>query len=195
MTIINKHLLKIIFWILPLAYTFLYARLGFDFVDAGFINAGSWRIYLGQIPYKDFFWGKPPFSLYLHSLQFLLIPDQLHAIGERFLYYAQVGIYSYLFSAIIKKFFSNELKSVNVYLLSMATFIYSVHNWAPFSWYTIDGIFFSTLGFYFLLNWNKVSFSILGMFFAFLAAMTSGGSPVPVGVVGKLARVISGNLI
>lgn len=169
---ITKYLPKVLFWLLPLIYTFLYGQYGYDFVDAGLINAGSWRIYLGQIPYKDFFWGKPPFSLYLHSLQFLLIPDQLQAIGERFLYYVQVVTYSYLFSVIVKKFFSNELKSVNVYLLCMATFVYSAHNWAPFSWYTIDGIFFSTLGFYFLLNWNKVSFSILGMFFAFLAAMT-----------------------
>jgi hypothetical protein len=168
----SKYLSKVLFWLLPLIYTFLYGQYGYDFVDAGLITSGSWRILLGEVPYRDFFWGKPPFSLYLHSLQLLLIPDQFQVIAERFLYYAQVVIYSHLFSAIIKRYFSNELKGVDVYLLSMATFIYSAHNWPPFSWYTIDGIFFSTLGFYFLLNWNKLSFSIIGIFFGFLAALT-----------------------
>jgi hypothetical protein len=61
---------------------------GHYLMDDGFILAFGWRIWNGEVPYRDFIFHKTPLSLYLHSL-WLLLPNNLTYLAPRFGFYLQ----------------------------------------------------------------------------------------------------------
>ena len=79
--------LRLICLILPIFYFLAFGLFGFSDTDQGFIQALSWRVINGEIPYLDFIYVRPPLSIYIHTLPFLIFPDHLVILAERFLFY------------------------------------------------------------------------------------------------------------
>ena len=68
-------------------WTLLYARHGFSNWDEGFVSGLSWRVSLGQVPYLDFLYIRPPRSPLLHALPMLLVPPNLVVMLERAVFF------------------------------------------------------------------------------------------------------------
>jgi len=123
---------------------------GHYLMDDGFILAFGWRIWNGEVPYRDFIFHKTPLSLYLHSL-WLLLPDNLPYIAARFGFYMQMFVTAFLPSAwaVRSGYVSGKLSSLAVIGI---LFLFSFHNFPPMPWYTIDANLFSTIELVLLLK-------------------------------------------
>ena len=164
--------LRLIFLILPIFYFLVYGLIGFTDTDQGFIQALSWRVVNGQIPYQDFIYVRPPFSIYFHTIPFLIFPDQWVFIIERFLFYAFMAMAVYWTTRSLEFHFDFKKIGLSPELFAVLAFIFSVHNFAPMPWHTVDGLLFAALG----INQITLGKSMLGhsfgIFCLFLAAMT-----------------------
>ena len=79
-----------VFTAIVVFYAAAWAPLGLDTEDGGFILGLSWRILSGDVPYRDFFYVRPPISLYLHGLPLLLGDFGIYA--DRMLCLAQFAV-------------------------------------------------------------------------------------------------------
>ena len=76
---------KWLFLALPVLYFILFGRHGLDETDQGFITGLSHRILLGEVPYIDFLYVRPPGSPLLHTLELWVLPDAWEFLGARFM--------------------------------------------------------------------------------------------------------------
>ena len=136
--------LIIIFIIFPLVVFF-----GHHPTDHDFINSLSYRISLGQLPYKDFDYVRPPLSLYLHSLSFHFFQSYAVLISK-VVFFSQMVFISHLSVKILKNI--NFLTIKNQPWMMIIFLLLSLHNFPATPWHTIDGIFFSIIGIYFFSN-------------------------------------------
>lgn len=169
----QKYLTLFFAFTLPILYFFLYAPYGFSDTDDGFILGNSYRVFNGELPYRDFFYVRPPLSLYIHSISFFFVPENYIFLFERFLLFFFISLYSYISLLILENHFEELQKNIflkNIFLL--LTFMFSVHNFPPMPWHTVDGILLSVIGIFFLDSKNVSWNGVLGAFFLFLAALT-----------------------
>jgi len=162
----------LVFFALLILYSLTYARYAISDVDEGFTLAYAWRIFSGEIPYRDFIYIRPPLTIYLHSLTLHLLPDTLQVVGSRVGFYLFVASYSYLGARIVNRFFDLREMRLSCFQLAAISFVFSVHNFPPMPWYTVDGILFSTLGLLLLTGRSGNARIFLGCAAMFLAAMT-----------------------
>jgi hypothetical protein len=167
----NKYISAVLFCLLIFFYFLFYGFYGYNDADDGFILASSWRIFNGAIPYKDFLLIRPPVTPFFHTLTFILIPENLQILYERFLFYAMLGISSLLGAMTLKKLSFLEVIRIDIFLLASIGFIYSVRNFPPMPWHTVDGVFFASIGIYILVRSSSVYSIIAGIFFLFTSAM------------------------
>jgi len=147
----------------------IYGPFGIEEGDMGSIFGISWSMYNGHFPHRDFVYIKPAFSPFFHSIPLYLSEDYAYLIN-RYLYFAQVFLYSYLATLIA----FNYLKLSKKYIFFVATLgsLVSIHNYPPMPWNTVDGLFFSILGLFFITKNTKNNwFIVLGAFFLFLGAL------------------------
>jgi hypothetical protein len=162
---------RLLFASYVVCYFFLYGFYGYNNADDGYVLAFSWRIFNGEIPYKDFILVKPPLSPILHSLTLFLLPDTYQIIFERFLFYLSMALSSLFGSLTLRHVFKFEDLDVDPYLLATIGFVFSVNHFPPMPWQTVDGIFFASLGIYILARYAN-SYSIgLGILSLFLSAL------------------------
>lgn len=129
--------------LLGLLYFYLYGRHGFGDTDQGFLQALGWRIQLGQLPYRDFIYVRPPLSPYLHSL---LASMDWGMWLERLLFYVMMAFSSLFATLSLQRFFSFRAVGISPLVFMVMAFVLSVHNYPPMPWHTVDGIFFGSLG-------------------------------------------------
>ncbi|WP_120199341.1 hypothetical protein [Ichthyenterobacterium magnum] len=147
----------------------VYGPYGIEEGDMGSIFGISWSMYNGYFPHRDFVYIKPAFSPFFHSLPLYITENYAYLIN-RYLYFAQVFSYSYLASVIAFKFL--QLPKKHIYFIAIIGALVSIHNYPPMPWNTIDGLFFSIIGLYFItINSKKWWLIILGTFFLFLGAL------------------------
>lgn len=163
---------KLFFFFTIVLYIILYAPYGFTEGDDGFISALAWRIYNGEIPYKDFIYVRPPVTILQHTLPFFILPLDLIIISERVLFYISLGASCYFASKTISSLVDLKKYHLNVYLIASVGYIFSVNSFAPMAWHTIDGIFFGSIGIYFLVARKTVVSTAIGMVFLLLSALT-----------------------
>lgn len=160
---------RILFYLILCFYVVLYGPYGIEDGDMGSIFGISWSMYNGYFPHRDFVYIKPAFSPFFHSLPLYISEDYGYLIN-RYFYFIQVFSYSYLASRIAFKVL--KLSSKNLYFIAILGALVSIHNYPPMPWNTIDGIFFSVLGLYFLVSFSKKSWSlILSALFLFLGIL------------------------
>lgn len=163
---------KALFLLTISVYIILYAPYGFTDADDGFITALSWRIFNGQLPYVDFIYVRPPLTLYLHTLPFFILPNELVLISERVLFFISLAVSSYFGAAAAKKILQDRLEELDLYFLSTIAFVYSVNSFTPMAWHTVDGVLLGSIGIYLLVNRKGLAGAIAGMFFLFLSTLT-----------------------
>jgi len=147
----------------------VYGPFGIEEGDMGSIFGISWSMYNGYFPHRDFVYIKPAFSPYFHSLP-LYFSEEYGYLINRYFYFVQVFIYSYLASKILFQFL--KLPKKHLYFVALIGAMISIHNYPPMPWNTVDGIFFSVLGLYcIVLPKYKLWRVILGGVFLFLGAL------------------------
>lgn len=167
----HRHFI-ILFILIIISYFFAYAFYGYNDGDDGYVLALSWRVFNGEIPYRDFIFVRPPLSPLLHSLPLCIIPENYQVLFERFLFFVFVGSSS-MFSALAldKVFKLRENYQLDPFLLAIAGFVFSVHHFPPMPWYTVDGIFFASAGIFILVRYSASYSIVAGMLFLFLSAL------------------------
>ncbi len=142
----SNQVYKLLFFLLPLIYFLLYAWYGFDDTDQGFILSLSYRITIGEVPHTDFLYVRPPLTPLLHSLEMMLLPENIEVIGMRFFGYVYLWL-SVLFSVLaLRNAFDFSKLQVSPWLIGCLGFFVSMHNYPPMNWHTIDGALFTALG-------------------------------------------------
>lgn len=128
---------------LILLYCALYAPAGLENNDSGFIIGLAHQFYDGARIYEDIVYVRPPASIILHSVNFIIPFDAPAIISSRIFYFTQIGIYS----AVIAILFSRQLgmNAASSLILASLCFIFNAHNFPPMAWHTVDGVFFSVL--------------------------------------------------
>lgn len=161
---------KVLFFSLPLLYFVLYGFWGFSETDGCFIPALSYRVVSGEIPHQDFFYVRPALSPLLHSLELLLLPDNLEMIGLRFVAYLMMGASIWLALESLKSQFDFKAIGISPWVLGTLAFAFSMHNFPPMPWHTLDGIFFACLGFFLLTRGSGAAWIASGMVAMVLSA-------------------------
>lgn len=168
-TVVYKNIYKCLFFAILIFYTVVYGPYGIDEGDMGSIFGISWSMFNGYFPHRDFVYIKPAFSPFFHSLPLYITEDFAYLIN-RYLYFAQVFTYSYLASFIVFKLL--KLPKKYIYFIATIGALVSIHNYPPMPWNTVDGLFFSVIGLYFITkNSKKWWWIVLGAFFLFLGAL------------------------
>lgn len=170
--ILSNYRFQILFAVTVILYVLVYAPYGFTEGDDGFITALSWRVYNGQIPYIDFIYVRPPLTLLLHTLPFVVFPHDIVVISERVLFFISLAVSSYFGTKSVILVFEEELNGVDTFSLLTLIFIYSVNSFTPMAWHTVDGVLFGSAGIYLLISGKTWSRTGVGIFFLFLSALT-----------------------
>lgn len=155
---------------LPLLYSILYAPLGFEDTDTGFIIAFGHRVAAGEIPYRDFYYIRPPLSALFSGLLVKLIPYEAQVLHIRQLFYFYVSIIVLLTISAVRLtgVALNKKETASVFVVS---YVISVHNFPPMIWHTIDGLFWSAIALFFIAK--TVSAKEHGSLYLFLAGIAS----------------------
>ena len=149
-------LYKIFFFVLVPAYILLYAPFGINETDGGFLSAYAWRMFNGEVFYRDFIYVRPPMSLFLRAIEMGVMPEGLEIIGERILFYLKLAIYSYLGASVL-------LEGQKKWILASLGFILSVHAYPAAGWHTVDGLLFGVLAAYIYFK-RPTAVALLAMF-------------------------------
>ena len=171
LTYFNQNKYPVIFLLFVILYFLFYGRFGYDDADNGFTLAFSWRIFNGEIPYRDFILVRPPLSPLFHTLPLYIIPDNYQIIFERFLTYLLIALSSLFGALALDKAFRLTEINLNPYLLATIGFVFSAHHFPPMPWHTIDGVFFAAIGVYILACFTSLYSIVFGMLFLFLSAL------------------------
>lgn len=168
---LNKHKFSLVFISFIFLYFFLYAPIGYDDADNGYTLGLSWRILNGEISYRDFILVRPPLSPFFHALPLYFINDNYQIIFDRFLFYLLIAASSLFATFSISKLFDFKNLNLNPYLLATVGFVFSVHNFPPMAWHTVDGVFFASIGIFILVNYYSLPCISFGIIFLFLSAL------------------------
>jgi hypothetical protein len=160
-----------LFAALPVVFFLLFGFHGMDAADRGFIPALAYRILSGEVIYHDFFYVRPPLSPYLHTFEMALFPASMEMMAYRFFFYVFMWLPIYWSIRSLEQYFDFSQMGVSPWMLGAIGFIFSVHNFFAAPWHTVDGIFFSALGFYLISRGPHAIKIVLGLFCFGLAAM------------------------
>lgn len=133
------------FILLPLLYAVFYAPFGINETDGGFLTGLAWQIEQGKTLYADVVYVRPPLPVWLRALGLHLWPENWAVLGERWLFYFKVAVYSWLAADLL-------MPGARRWVLAWIGFIVSVHCYPAAAWHTVDGILFSVLGFWLLMK-------------------------------------------
>lgn len=134
--------------LIPLAYLALYAPYGIDTTDFGFFYGHSWRILLGEIPFRDFYYTKPPLSLYWHALWLGLTPERISVLAGKAGFLAEMLASAWLGALFLRRVFDCDKLNLPVPLLATAAFVFGVHSFPAMPWHTADGALFGAAALY-----------------------------------------------
>jgi hypothetical protein len=138
-------------------YLFMYAPWGINESDGGFLTGLAWQILSGKTLYQDIIYVRPPLPVWLRALEIQLLPDHFAVLGERWIFYLKVAIYSWLGAAILAE-------GRKRWWLACFGFVLSVHCYPAAAWHTVDGILFAVFSAWCLMaNKTKASSFFSGM--------------------------------
>lgn len=174
MSITYKFKYQISIILLPIIYLLLFGRFGLEDSDSGFIVGLGWRVFNGEIPYKDFYFVRPIISVLISSLKISILPEFGQVLSMRLLNYYQLLFQVYLTIIAIEKFYDFSALKINKYLFTAISFIATSIGSFYFQWYTTDGIFLAVLGLVIIVLFNNKNlfYLILAGVFLCLSALT-----------------------
>ncbi|MFN0174549.1 MAG: hypothetical protein ACKVU0_07885 [Saprospiraceae bacterium] len=133
---------KLLFFAIVAGYCLYYAPFGVNETDGGFLTGLAWQVLHGKMLYQDIVYVRPPLSVWLRALELQILPEHFAVLGERWIFYGKVGLYSWLGAAVLAK---GERR----WQLAALGFVVSAHCYPPTAWHTVDGILFAVLAVFF----------------------------------------------
>ncbi len=154
----------VLFTLSVLLYNYFYLHQGFEaHMDEGYLISLGKRITDGQIPYTDFYFLRPPLSIYLQACFISLLGDSHTIYIGRILFVFQTTLLVILNALIYKK----HLNKIEFFFILIISYIITTLL-LQFQWYSYDGLFFAGLSLFLL---HKKQFIFTGVTI-FLAAMS-----------------------
>lgn len=147
---------KMLFFTLVAGYCLYYAPFGVNETDGGFLTGLGWQVLSGKVLYQDIVYVRPPMPVWLRALELQLLPDHLAILGERWIFYVKIGLYSYLGAAVLTK-------GENRWPLAVFGFVVSAHCYPPMAWHTVDGILFGVLAAFFATRGTTAGWGLAGI--------------------------------
>lgn len=126
--------------LIPLAYLVLYAPMGMDTTDFGFFYGHPWRILHGEVPFRDFYYTKPPASLYWHAFWMWLTPEPWRVLAGKAGFFFSILASSWLGALFLSRAFDLRRLAIPLPLLATAGFVFSAHSFPAMPWHTADGV-------------------------------------------------------
>jgi len=125
---------------------------GYHPTDDGLIYSWSWRIFNGEVPYRDFIYIRTPLTLYLHTT-WLWLPDGWQIPAGRLAYYLEmIGVVAFpLAWAVRTGCVRTDVRSIGLVVMGLA---FALHSFPPIPWYTVDGLLFGSAALTALL-WSR----------------------------------------
>jgi len=127
----------------------VYAPYGINETDGGFLTGLAWQVLSGKTLYQDIIYVRPPVSVWMRVLELKLLPEYWSVLGERWIFYFKVGLYSGLAAIVLSK---NQLFQGTVsqryarpFWIAAFGFVLSVHAYPAAAWHTVDGIFWAVV--------------------------------------------------
>lgn len=139
----NQGIANLAAILIPIAYLVLYGPYAIDTTDFGFFYGYPWRILQGEVPYRDFYYTKPPASLYWHSFWLWISPIKLSILLGKLGFIVQMLASAWLGSLVIKNC-CKSLLSIPLPLLATLGFVFGVHAFPAMPWHTADGVLLAT---------------------------------------------------
>lgn len=190
---------KWIFVALVLGYGLVYAPFGTNETDGGFLTGLAWQLLQGKMLYRDIVYIRPPLPVWLRAIEMHVLPLNGAILAERWVFYLKMAIISCLGAAILQK-----ANKQNPWPLACFAFVLSVHNYPAAAWHTVDGIFFASLGCWFLFQNHRCT-TLFAAGAAFAAALLCKQSFYPLAPVfvasllllnlnaaGRIPKILSG---
>lgn len=137
---------KFLFFSLLIGYCLAYAPFGINETDGGFLTGLAWQTLNGKVLYQDIIYVRPPLPVLFRAGELLLLPDAWAVLGERWIFYLKVGLYSWLGAAVLAS-------GTRLWIVAALGFVVSAHCYPPMAWHTVDGIVCSVLG---IFLWAKM---------------------------------------
>jgi len=178
----KNNMYKAILFLLPFIYTLLFGRYGFEDSDSGFIVGLGWRILNGELPYRDFYYVRPPLSPCLSAFFLYVLPEYGQLFYIRFLTYVIMLLTILMTTDVLDKFYNFKELNLNKYLFSIISFFILSIGHLDFQWPTTDGIFFAILGLWILVSYKDNFFLVVlaGILFALSALAKQNFMTIPV---------------
>jgi hypothetical protein len=160
---------RIVFFLTVILYIWAYSPYGINETDAGFLTGLAWQTINGKILYHDLIYVRPPMSVWMRSLELHLLPENWSVLGERWIFYLKIAIYTLLGANVL-------CRGVRMWQLACFSFVINVHCYPAAAWHTVDGVFLGVVGVWFFQKSlgkpdpQDVLLSILGSL-SILAAM------------------------
>lgn len=175
--------------LVPVAYVAGYAPYGMDTTDFGFFYGHAWRILQGEVPYRDFFYVKPPLSLYWHAFWLWLTPERFSVLAGKAGFYAEMLAASWLGALYLARAVDLRRLGVPLPLLATLGFVWSVHSFPPMPWHTVEGVLFGAGALYAVAAGHPL---LAGMLAAASALTKQSYALMPLGVA--MAALVAGRV-
>ncbi|HZA40136.1 MAG TPA: hypothetical protein VFA00_05870 [Actinomycetota bacterium] len=155
---------SIAFFLLPVVAHIFLSPLGFNPTDDGWVLAGARQVLDGRIPHRDILSPHILGSHYLHA-PFTLLGDHVLWSSRAFVW-LQLGAIAWMWSGIMGREPSAQLRPVHRLLLSVVGVIFTVHLFPIMAWTSTDAILATVIGAWLIDGRNHRSLSgylVLGM--------------------------------
>ena len=147
---------QLVFFLLLAVYCLYYAPYGINETDGGFLTGLAWQVLSGKTLYQDIVYVRPPVPVWLRALELHLLPESWAILGERWIFFGKVALYSWLGAAALTI-------GVNRWILAAFGLVVSVHCYPPMAWHTVDGILLAVLAAWLLLKDSPVAVFVSGL--------------------------------
>lgn len=141
---------KWVFFALLPVYALYYAPFGINETDGGFLTGLAWQVLQGKVLYQDIIYVRPPLPVYSRALELMLLPESYAVLGERWIFYTKLWLYSWMAAALL----TDQWRR---WFLAALGFVVSVHCYPAMAWHTVDGIFWAVTSLFFLFHSTKGS--------------------------------------
>ncbi|WP_146171830.1 hypothetical protein [Flavobacterium magnum] len=180
----HARLYPYLFALVVAFYCLVLARFGFENWDSGFINGFSWRLLQGEMPYRDFIYIRPPFSIYLHAILLRVLPETGQIYCIRIAGYLSFALISWCVVSGFDKVYRLRQLQLDKWAVMTLCFMASVHNFFADPWFTVDGILFASVAFYLVCRSRNLSLAQLfavSLCCVLSALVKQSFYPIPIG--------------
>jgi len=170
----------------PFLFLMIFGRFGIGDADSGFVVGLGWRIFNGEIAYKDFYYTRPIVSPLLSAFYQLILPEYAQILLIRLVNYFQLLFQVLLTLLALSKFYNFKDLNLNIFIFTIISFLITSIGTMYFQWYTKDAIFFAVLGFFTIVFYEKkLIYLIMGGIF-FGASMLTKQNFTLIPIIGLL---------